>query len=243
MPKYFFKPNQLCGGDITLTGEAAHHLIHVLRMTEGNSVTMCNGVNTDYTCIISAITKRGKEHALTLAVQSSSPCENELPAHIVLYQSLPKGDKLDLIIQKCTELGVTEIIPVATARSVAKLKDATKKVERYQRIAESAAGQSMRGVVPVVHPATSFAEAVNAMSGHAIVAYEEEKICTLQASINSQKHSKVNVWIGPEGGWAKEEIETLTSHGATAISLGRRILRTETAAIATIAQLSMFLEV
>ena len=242
MPKYFFNPVQMIGSEmITIMGETAHHLIHVLRMTEGESVTLCDGANTDYMCETASITKRGKEHIIIFNVHSTSSCDTELPVYVTLYQALPKGDKLDLIIQKCVELGVAEIVPVATCRSVAKLKDVARKTERYQRIAESAAGQSMRGVVPTVRPAIPFTEALKSMNGFTIAAYEEEKTQTIQAVVGTS-HKRINIWIGPEGGWAKEEIETLTGCGAITVSLGRRILRTETAAIATIAQLALLVE-
>jgi len=246
MPKYFFNPTQMQNGQITINGETAHHLIHVLRMTEGESLTMCDGANTDYTCTINSIIKKGKEPSITLDAKTASFCEAELPTCIILYQALPKGDKLDLIIQKCVELGAAEIVPVITSRSVAKLKDATRKSERYQRISESAAGQSMRGIVPKIHTAMPFVDAVKQLRENetTLVAYEEERTQTLQASLENIKTQKrINIWIGPEGGFAKDEIETLIARGATPVTLGKRILRTETAAIAMMAQVTMITEV
>jgi len=229
MPKYFFTPQDKQGDKIFLQGEVAHHLLHVLRHQPGDKIILCDGRNTDY---ITSILQINKKPTITCSIEETHPCQTEPTVQITLFQGLPKGDKLELIIQKCVELGVTEIIPVLTSRSIAKIN---KKTERYQRIAESAAGQSMRGIIPKVHPAVTFAEAIKQIDGLTIVAYENEKTQTMKHATSPA--SKISIWIGPEGGFSQEEVNTLMKQGATPVTLGERILRTETAAIATVAQI------
>ena len=234
MPKYFFDPQQIVGDTITIEGQAAHHMMHVLRMAPGDRVTLCDGAETDYTATIETI----KKTQITFALSDKRPCLTEPAARIVLYQSMPKGDKMELIIQKCVELGVHKVIPVMASHCVVRIKDTAKKVDRYQLIAESAAGQSMRGIVPQVSRAVPFEDAVNQMdnSGQTLVAHEQEDERTLVDALAPA--NVINIWIGPEGGFTNQEISLLKSHGATAVSLGQRILRTETAAIAAIALVS-----
>jgi len=243
MPKYFFSSDQLQGDKIVLQGDTAHHLLHVLRVGIGDKATLCDSANTDYRGTVEAISTKSKTPTVTFNIEESTPCNTEPHTKVTLYQSLPKGDKLDIIIQKCVELGVFAIIPVMTTRSVARLKDAQRKISRYGRIAESAAGQSMRGIIPTVHTAISFARAVEEMDTSALtlVAYEEEKMQSLKNAVSSSP-STINLWIGPEGGFTTEEIATLQKNQAISMTLGKRILRTETAAIAALAQILCLLE-
>ena len=236
MPKYFFAPHQFQDGAIALDGDTAHHLLHVLRLTPGSQLTLCDGAETDYAVTIEHIYP--KKPLLICKVDSAAPALTEPETAITLYQGLPKGDKLETIIQKCVELGVHQIIPVATGRSVVKLKADAKKTARYQRIAESAAGQSMRGIVPKVADAISFETALAHMDCEALtlVAYEEEKHLSLKHALTQPACKKINLWIGPEGGFDAEEVDALAKKGACIVTLGKRILRTETAAIAMLAQ-------
>lgn len=240
MPKYFFNAAKLNGNLINISGDTAHHIVHVLRMKTGDSLVLCDGANTDYFCEISQISKQSKEHVLTLLVNDTQTCITELPFQVTLYQALPKGDKLDLIVQKCTELGISRIVPVETARSVSRLKDIAKKTERYQRIATAAAGQSMRGIIPNIATPIKFEDAVEQIYENetTIVLFEKEKLNSFKHALDSPSKN-INIWIGPEGGFLKEEIEILCAKKATTASLGARILRTETAAIATMAFISM----
>ena len=143
---------------------------------------------------------------------------------------------MDIIIQKCVELGVLSIVPVITARSVVRKKETEKKASRYQRIAESAAGQSMRGIIPKINEAILFKDALKRLNKSylTLIAYEEEKNRSLKSTLTQNR--SINIWIGPEGGFTCDEIFTLTSQGAITITLGKRILRTETAAISMLAQ-------
>jgi len=237
MPKYFFTPDQKQDDKIILSGETAHHLLHVLRMNPGEKIILCNGAETDYGATIEATNP--KKPQVTCKIESCAHSTTEPAAKVTLYQGLPKADKLELIIQKCVELGVHQITPVATSRSIVRIKG-DKKTARYQRIAESAAGQSMRGIIPQINEAIPFDEALKRLdtSDHlTLVAYEAEQTCTLkQALSQNQGNCNINIWIGPEGGFTNDEISALTSQGAMAVTLGKRILRTETAAISMLAQ-------
>ncbi|MCL2286315.1 MAG: 16S rRNA (uracil(1498)-N(3))-methyltransferase [Firmicutes bacterium] len=235
MPKYFFKPEQLQGDKVILDGETAHHLLHVLRTKTGEIITLCNGEAIDYNAEVRQAD--AKKTRLECKIIQQSPSLSEPSIKTTLYQGLPKNDKLETIIQKCVELGVSVVIPVMTSRSVARLKNDTKKAARYQKISESAAGQSMRGIIPKIHEPLSFANAIKQFDKTAltIVAYEEEKERTLKAAL-SQQHKNINIWVGPEGGFSKGEVDALTDLGAIPVTLGPRILRTETAAISILAQ-------
>jgi len=232
MPKYFFAPEQLQGDKIILTGETAHHLQHVLRMNIGNQLTLCNGAEVDYISKIESLTKT----QVTCKIIASLPTVTEPLVKVKLYQALPKGDKLELIIQKCVEIGIAAIVPVITSRSVVRKIDA-KKLVRYRRIAEAAASQSMRGVIPSIETAVDFNDAIEQMCGTTIVAYEEETQCTLKREVQQLPQTCINIWVGPEGGFSKEEISALIGRGATTVTLGPRVLRTETAAISMLAQI------
>jgi len=239
VPKFFFSTQQV-GDTVTIEGATAHHILNVLRIAVGDSVVLCDGAETDYTATIeSAVPKKSQ---VTFKLTNPQKCLTELPIRIVLYQALTKGDKIELIIQKCVELGVHEIIPVMTTRCVVRVKDAAKKVARYQQIAESAAGQSMRGIVPRVGPAITFESAIAQMnsSGQTLVAHEQERKMGLVSVLAPA--SSINIWVGPEGGFTAQEIAALKDRGAVTISLGPRILRAETAAIATVATVALNLE-
>ena len=224
---------------LTLDGDMAHYLLHVMRMTPGSELVICDGNNQDYHAVITYA--NAKKRTCTFSLSLPVPCNTEPVTHVTLYQALPKGDKLDSIIQKCVELGVSRIVPVATARAMAKPKDTEKKTARYQRIAEAAASQSLRGIVPKVCTAMHFNEAVAANEAtHTLhlVAYENEPLRTVAALSPTRPPGPVAIWIGPEGGFTTEEVATLVAQGATPVSLGRRILRTETAGMAMLAMLS-----
>jgi len=248
MPKYFFDPEQLCNGYVEISGDTAHHMQNVLRMQVGDVVTLCDGHNMDYAAVLEKHEIRAKQPTVMFKVLESCASGTELQTHITLYQALPKGDKMELVIQKCVELGVAKIVPVVTSRAVQSKAGDGKKTLRYNRIAESAAGQSMRGVIPKIYETVTFKEALSLTFGKAIeheltmVAYENEKETTLRHVLGKGTASRINIWVGPEGGFAKEEVDALASHGAVPITLGARTLRTETAAIALMAQIACLLE-
>mgnify|MGYP003304925140 FL=1 len=206
----------------------------MLRAREGEEITLCDGEGMDYQCRIASL-----ERGVLLDILSKDVCETEPKTKITLYQGLPKADKMELIIQKCVELGVDRIVAVSTERAIVKLdKKETKKLERWQKIAEAAAKQSGRGKIPEIgQQVLKFKEAVaeaKELDG-AIIPYEREQETGIRQFVQNFKGESVGVFIGPEGGFADEEIALAQENGITPITLGKRILRTETAGMTTTA--------
>lgn len=245
MPKFFFSPNDANDGFVHISGEAAHHLLHVLRIKPDDEVTLCDGLETDYHAEFIESSSKAKQAVAVFRIKSTSPCDTEPLTRVTLFQSLPKGDKMDLIIQKCVELGVYEIRPVLTERSVARIntKDAAKKTARFQKIAESAAGQSNRGIIPIIHPPRDFSAVIEDIKANpaalTLLAYEQEYERSLKSVLLNHiaPQKNISLWIGPEGGFTGNEVAALCDTGAIHITLGRRVLRAETAAIAAISQI------
>lgn len=237
-------PGAFSDRSVVITGEDVNHVKNVLRLKENDELIVSNGRGRDYHCRISGITNE------EVVADICDICDNfsELSTEITLFQGFPKGDKMELIIQKTVELGVTRIVPVMTKRTVVKLDDkkAKKKTERYNMIAESAAKQSGRGMIPEVTMPVSFAEAVSMAEklDMNIIPYEEaEGVEYSRNIIKSIKGKKsLGIFIGPEGGFAREEVEKALDAGASAITLGHRILRTETAGMAVISIIMFELE-
>ena len=234
MPKFFFNKNDISRGQVQLFGEDEKHIKTVLRAREGEEVILCEGEGMDYHCRIASL-----ERGVLLDILSKDVCETEPKTKITLYQGLPKADKMELIIQKCVELGVDRIVAVSTERAIVKLdKKETKKLERWQKIAEAAAKQSGRGKIPEIgQQVLKFKEAVaeaKELDG-AIIPYEREQETGIRQFVQNFKGESVGVFIGPEGGFADEEIALAQENGITPITLGKRILRTETAGMTTTA--------
>ena len=237
MNKYFFSNQDRHGDRITLTGQTAHHLINVMRVRAGHEILLCDGANTDFPAKVADV--NDKQPSITFTILSQKPSGSETPFPITLYQGLPKGDKMEWIIEKATECGVNRIIPVCTSRSVAKIKDSSKKTERFSRIAQSAAAQSMRGIIPAVLPPQSFTAALghHHNSNLCLVAYENDLTTTIKSALQGMAPQPVSIWVGPEGGFEDAEIQALKNIGAITVSLGPRILRTETAGLVALAQI------
>ena len=234
MPKFFINKNDISRGQIQLFGEDEKHIKTVLRAREGEEITLCDGEGMDYQCRIASL-----ERGVLLDILSQEVCETEPKTKITLYQGLPKADKMELIIQKCVELGVDRIVAVSTERAIVKLdKKEAKKLERWQKIAEAAAKQSGRGKIPEIgQQVLKFKEAVaeaKELDG-AIIPYEREQETGIRQFVQNFKGESVGVFIGPEGGFADEEIALAQENGITPITLGKRILRTETAGMTTTA--------
>ncbi|MBE5785789.1 MAG: 16S rRNA (uracil(1498)-N(3))-methyltransferase [Clostridiales bacterium] len=234
MHRFFIEPHAVEGTKATITGEDVQHIAKVLRLRSGDEVTLCDGAKTEYTAVIEAVEKE----TVTLHIVGQSVSATEPQAEITLYQGLPKAGKLETIVQKCVELGIANVIPFDAERSVVKLseKDFAKKQPRYQRVAYEAAKQSRRGIIPEVGGLVKLAK--EDLSGYDLVllAYEEERGITLkQALRNKQNAKRIALIVGPEGGFAPEEADMLTKNGALSVSLGPRILRTETAGMAMLA--------
>ncbi|CAK7070813.1 RsmE family RNA methyltransferase [Tissierella sp.] len=231
MHRFFVEKEQVIDEIIEINGTDVKHIKDVLRLKPKERIEIASDGIT-YTCEIESLFK---EKIITRIIDKVKGV-NESPVDIILYQGLAKGSKMDLIIQKCTEIGVKEFYPVATHRSVVKIKDIKKeqsKVERWNSIADEAAKQSKRDILPKVQNIISFDEMVGILKDedNIIVPYEDEKGNTIKGSLESSGIKKMHLIIGPEGGFEPKEIEKLKLIGARIVTLGPRILRTETAGI------------
>lgn len=244
MYQFFVSQDQIGKDFITITGADAHHIKHVLRMKPGEIVRVSNQNGCDYKCRVLELA----DSFVQLDILDSDVAGTELPCRVCLFQALPKGERMEYVIQKAVELGVHEIIPVRMKYCVVKLdeKRALAKVRRWQAIAESAAKQSKRSLVPKISPVMSFQAAVDyAMQcDRHLVPYENTKSmqATKTALEQIQLGESISVMIGPEGGFSTEEIHKV-QEDMELISLGRRILRTDTAAITALSMLMLYLEI
>ena len=233
---------------VRLTGENYRHLVQVLRAKPGEKVLISDGEGTDYECTVSEVHDAEMSAEEVLLHIDFVEEMHELPAEIYLFQGLPKQDKMELIVQKAVELGAHAVIPLETKNTVVKLdeKRAAKKVERWQAIAEAAAKQSKRSIIPEVMPVMKWKEAMRFVENFdlRLIPYENAKDIrhTMEELRKLPKHGKIAVFIGPEGGFADVEIEDAMVHGIEPITLGKRILRTETAAITSMSILMLTLE-
>ena len=230
---------------IRITGADVNHMKNVLRMREGEELTVCDGTGMEYLCTVSEFS--GGEAILRIAERKQA--QTELPVRLVLYQGLPKKDKMELIVQKAVELGAAEIVPVMTKRCIVKLEDEkkeAKKIERWQAIAESAAKQSGRAVIPTVAGVMSYKEALKRASaeGMGLIPYEcaDGMQALKEAAKQAVSQKTVSVFIGPEGGFEEAEVTAAVETGVIPVSLGKRILRTETAGFTTLAILMYEIE-
>ena len=240
MPKFFVSKQQIAN-QITILDEDAKHIKTVLRAKPGEEMTVCDGEGTDYFCKINAVA----EKEILLDILEKKPCQTEPAVKITLFQGLPKADKMDMIIQKCVELGIDSIVPVVTERTIVKLdKKEPKKIQRWQKIAESAAKQSGRGKIPCIENVLSFSQAIEESKKlcSAVIPYEKELQRGIKEFVKSFSGDTLGIFIGPEGGFSLEEIQQAQKEGILPITLGKTILRTETAAIAATAILLHELE-
>jgi 16S rRNA (uracil1498-N3)-methyltransferase len=240
MYQFFIGNEQVRDNEILITGSDVNHIGNVLRMKPGDEIRVSSADGRSYFCRITAITKE----TVTVQITRMDEQGTELPVSICLFQGLPKNDKMELIVQKAVELGAHEIIPVAMKNCVVKLdaKKAESKTARWQTIAESAAKQSKRTLIPQVHTPVTWKEALALASelDVVLVPYENEKgMEATRALLGSLTPGQnIGIVIGPEGGFSPEEIAAVDEQdNMHRISLGRRILRTETAGLATLAML------
>ena len=244
MQQFFAEPSWIRDGRIYLTGPDVNHIRNVLRMKPGEDVRVSDGNGAVYLCCISAY----EEKTAVLDILRELDPDTELPSKIVLFQGLPKGDKMDLIVQKAVELGAYSVIPFAAKRSIVKLDDkkAQKRQQRWQAIAKGAAEQSGRSLIPKIGRVRSFTEALEAASALDVVLipYELEEGMKRSAQLigNIMPGQSVGIFIGPEGGFEEDEVNRAKESGAEPITLGKRILRTETAGMAALSILMYHLE-
>lgn len=245
MHRFYVAPEQVQDNKVSIIGSDVNHIKNVLRMSSGDKLIICNGQGKDCYCIIDRV----DDKEISCNIISELITDTELNTKITLFQGLPKKDKMELIIQKAVELGVHEIIPVMTKRVIIKLDDKKreeKKLERWQVIAESAAKQSHRGIIPKIRPVISYDKALEECSKMdiALIPYENAEGITRTREIiaSLSKYSSVGVVIGPEGGFEETEIELALERNTIPITLGRRILRTETAGLAVLSMMMLSLE-
>ena len=242
---FYTEKENINGNQVQIVGSDVNHIRNVLRMEVGEDLIVCDGEGMFHHCTIKQLLKDKVEADII----ETKEAETELKVKITLFQGLPKKDKMELIIQKAVELGVQEIVPVSTRFCVAKIEDAKKekkKLERWQEIARAAAKQSGRGIIPQIKPVLSFKQALKEAScmDKSVIPYEKAEGMKV-ASEEIQKMAtcqSVGIFIGPEGGFAKEEIELAKEMGITPISLGKRILRTETAGLCILSVLMFEIE-
>lgn len=246
MQRFFVEPYQVQEEEhrITLTGPDLNHMKNVLRMRIGEDVWISDGSEKEYHCTIEEF----QEDSAVLHILYAQESQYELPSRIYLFQGLPKGDKMELIIQKAVELGAYAVVPVETRRCVVKLdaKKAQKKVTRWQQISESAAKQSKRMLIPEVKNVMSWKEALAFAKGLDVVLipYELAQGMKETREILSAIQPGQSVWvfIGPEGGFEEKEVRDAMEAGGKPVTLGKRILRTETAGMTMLSILMYTLE-
>lgn len=245
MYQFFVEPSQIQGKRIIITGSDVNHIKNVLRMKPGEEISVSNGMDgREYRCGIEEFA----EDTVVCTLRFVKEEGVELPSEIYLFQALPKADKMELIVQKAVELGAHEIIPVAAKRCVVKLdeKKAANKVNRWQGISEAAAKQSRRGVIPLVHTPVTLQEAVEMAKDMDVrlIPYElAEDMSHTRSLIEAVgPGQRIAVFIGPEGGFEESEIQTALAAGIEPVTLGRRILRTETAGLTVLSWLMYHLE-
>lgn len=247
MYQFFVEPSQIniSGKRVRITGSDVNHIKNVLRMKVGEEISVSNGLDgKEYRCGILS----PEPDCILCELRFIKEAGVELPAKVYLFQSLPKADKMELIIQKAVELGVYQIIPVAAKRCVVKLdqKKADAKMMRWQGVAEAAAKQSKRAVIPQVTEVLSFQQAVKMASDIDVrfIPYElAEGMDKTRELISSLKPDQsIAVFIGPEGGFEEAEIHEALANGITPVTLGRRILRTETAGMTVLSWIMYQLE-
>ncbi|MBR4881585.1 MAG: 16S rRNA (uracil(1498)-N(3))-methyltransferase [Clostridia bacterium] len=244
MPRFFVSRDAIKENEIEITGIDVNHIKNVLRMQPGEELEICDGEGNDYICVIKSL----ERDTVSLDIKEKYPSSTELKKKIYLFQGLPKSDKMELSIPKAVELGVYEIIPTVTSRCIVKIdaKKEDKKIARWQQIAEAAAKQSGRGIIPKIKAPMSFKEALGYAQSidTVLVPYEKAEGIDSTREILSEAKNKdsVAVFIGPEGGFEEKEIELAVDNGAAAVTLGKRILRTETAGLCILSVLMMNFE-
>lgn len=245
MYQFFVEPSRIQGTRIVITGEDVNHIKNVLRMKPGDEISVSNGVDgKEYRCGIEELCP--EEIVCTLRFVKEEGIE--LPSRVYLFQGLPKADKMEFIIQKAVELGVHEVIPVSCKRAVVKLdeKKAAGKIARWQKIAQAAAKQSRRGIIPQVRGIMTMDQAIgfSRVCGVRIIPYElaEGMEKTRELIGNLEPGRDIAVFIGPEGGFEREEVEAAARDGVMPVTLGKRILRTETAGMTVLSWIMYHLE-
>ena len=250
----FVSPEMMDDRQVRITGPDVNHIKNVMRMKPGANLYVSDGSGRN---VLACVKELGDDEVIC-GIIGTADGRRELPVDITLYQGLPKSDKLETVIQKSVELGAVRIVPVAMARSIVKLdeKKAAAKRDRWQAIAESAAKQSQREIIPEVGPVMTFSQAIEEACSYGsgpesgvlnLIPYElsqdAESVRTAWDAVRTGQVRRINIFIGPEGGIDEAEIEAAAAAGIMPVTLGKRILRTETAGVALIAALMLWIEI
>lgn len=245
MHRFYVGTENIEDNRIVITGSDVNHIKNVLRLNKGEKIVICDGQGQDYYCIIDNV---AKEQVIAV-IEDKQKANTELSTKIYLFQGLPKKDKMELIVQKAVELGAYEIVPVKMKRTIVKIDNEKKekaKHNRWQTIANEASKQSRRGILPNVHEIVSYKEAIDMAKEleYVILPYElaENMEYTRKIIEEASKCSSIGIFIGPEGGFEEEEVSLAKENGIKPITLGNRILRTETAGLTTLAMLMYNIE-
>lgn len=239
MPKFFVTSDAVRTDEIHITGDTVNHIKNVLRLGINDEITINDRQGNDYKCIIKEI----DNSCVIGTIKERYAASTEPQVEVVLFQSLIKGEKLEWVIQKSIEIGVTTIIPIETSRCIVKLESKKKtdaKVQRWNKIAEAAAKQSGRGIVPKVMEPITFKEALSYANEHldaACIPYEKEKEQSIKTFLQKSNASRVGILIGPEGGFTEDEVRMAMESSIVSVTLGPRILRSETAGLVVLANI------
>ncbi len=247
MQRYFVNPEQMDNNTVTISGSDVHHIIRVMRFREGQSIVVSNGQGRDVIARIDQLSEADDVITATIERDVEPFEQRELPVRVSIAQSLPKSDKMDWIIQKGTELGAFQFVPFVSGRTIVRLNDKKEKqrIERWHKIAKEAAEQSHRSILPRIGSVLNWDQLLKIRSRFdlAVIAYENEQAVTLYEAISDfTAGSSIIMVIGPEGGFSREEVEQAVAAGFQPVSLGKRILRTETAALYGLSCLSYHYE-
>ena len=236
MPRFFVPKQEIGSSFLVLTGENAAHA-KVLRLKNGDDVTICDGEGTDYICTVSDVANG----QISLVVHSADPSQSEPKVACSIYMAFAKADKFEHVIQKATELGAAELVCFPSVRCVSRPdeKSLVKKLDRWQKIAASAAEQSRRGRIPQVIALPSYSSALKraAEADLAVCFYENEEQLTFRAAIEAAPFRTASILTGPEGGFESEEVRQAAEAGLKICTLGSRILRCETAPLCALSAL------
>lgn len=251
MPHFYVRTEDINASHFSIRGSEAHHIRQVLKKAKGDVIKLFDGKNRSYTAKIDSITPEGISGTLIDDVSET----DQSRVRIHLFQGVPRGQKMDYIIGKCTELGVSSITPISCQRCVKKLDPHTYslKYDRWKNISLSASKQCGRADLPRIHPVSSFSDAVQCSDGAVFqfLPWEGEERVSLKDALNktvvpnmkSDRDISINIWIGPEGGFSFEEVTEARHRGIQTVTLGKRILRTETAGMVTVALIQYELDV
>ena len=243
MPRFFVRKEQIETGIVTILGDDAHHISRSLRMAAGERITVCDMQKNEYDCVL----REFLQDRVLAEIENERRCDTEPPFFACLYQALPKGDKLDTVIQKAVECGVARVTTFMSERCIAKEKGVDEnKLRRRNKIALEAAKQSGRGIIPEVFGTLSFSEMLCEASDADVklFCYEGDGTLSMKELLAEERtklgtdHPKISVIVGSEGGFSLSEVEKAKAAGFIPVGLGKRILRTETAPLFVLSCLS-----